>query len=142
MQRAILAVSVRLVSVSAMILQAQGSHLLKDNIQTICRFYKADVFDDIVMLNGISMSPHYVDNHCSCLHEGFSGDRFRPIQCQLKAFIGTSTSTGQLTSIIRSSLFGTSTSLICLTATASPVPQLKALYTDPKAPFPMQSPSR
>ncbi len=33
----------------------------------------------------------------------------------------------QLTSIMRSSLLGTSTNLICLTATASPVPQLKAL---------------
>lgn len=31
------------------------------------------------------------------------------------------------TSIMRNSLFGTSTSLICFTATASPVPQLKAL---------------
>lgn len=34
---------------------------------------------------------------------------------------------GQLTSIMRSSLFGTSAILICLTATASPVPQLNAL---------------
>lgn len=32
-----------------------------------------------------------------------------------------------LTSIMRNSLFGRSASLICLTATASPVPQLKAL---------------
>lgn len=46
-----------------------------------------------------------------------------------------------LTSIMRSSLFGRSAILICLTATASPVPQLKALYTEPKAPLPMQSPS-
>lgn len=34
---------------------------------------------------------------------------------------------GQLTSIMRSSLFGTSAILICFTATASPVPQLNAL---------------
>jgi hypothetical protein len=33
----------------------------------------------------------------------------------------------QPTSIMRSSLLGTSPNLICLTATASPVPQLKAL---------------
>ena len=46
------------------------------------------------------------------------------------------------TSIILCSLFGRSASRICLTATASPVLQLKALYTDPKAPLPMQSPRR
>lgn len=46
------------------------------------------------------------------------------------------------TSIIRSSLFGRSPSLICFTATASPVPQLKALYTDPNAPLPKHSPKR
>lgn len=34
---------------------------------------------------------------------------------------------GISTSIMRSSLLGRSTSLICLTATASPVPQLNAL---------------
>lgn len=43
---------------------------------------------------------------------------------------------------MRSSLLGRSASLICLTATASPVPQLKALYTEPKAPFPRHSPKR
>jgi len=43
---------------------------------------------------------------------------------------------------MRSSLLGRSARRICLTATASPVPQLKALYTDPKAPLPMQSPRR
>jgi hypothetical protein len=43
---------------------------------------------------------------------------------------------------MRSSLLGKSASLICLTATASPVPQLKALYTDPKAPLPRHSPRR
>jgi len=32
--------------------------------------------------------------------------------------------------------------LICLMATASPVPQLKALYTEPNAPFPKHSPRR
>lgn len=48
----------------------------------------------------------------------------------------------RLTSIMRSSLLGRSANLICLTATASPVLQLKALYTDPKAPLPRHSPNR
>lgn len=38
-----------------------------------------------------------------------------------------SRSVDEHTSIIRNSLLGKSVSLICLTATASPVPQLKAL---------------
>jgi hypothetical protein len=46
------------------------------------------------------------------------------------------------TSIIRNSLLGKSAILICLMATASPVPQLNALYTDPKAPLPKHSPRR
>lgn len=41
----------------------------------------------------------------------------------------------------RNSLFGRSTSLTCLTATVSPVPIFKARKTEPKAPFPRQSPS-
>jgi len=43
--------------------------------------------------------------------------------------------------ITLSSLFGKSASLTCLTATVSPVPQFNALYTDPNAPFPRQSPN-
>ena len=46
------------------------------------------------------------------------------------------------TSIMRSSLFGKFTNLICLTATVSPVPQWMALYTVPKAPLPRHSPRR
>ena len=41
----------------------------------------------------------------------------------------------------RSSFLGRSASLICLMATVSPLLQFKALYTDPQAPFPRQSPS-
>ena len=44
------------------------------------------------------------------------------------------------TSIIRNSLFGRLPVFICFTATAAPVPQLKALYTEPNAPFPKHSP--
>lgn len=45
------------------------------------------------------------------------------------------------TMITRNSLFGRSTNLTCFTATVSPVFQLRARYTDPKAPLPRQSPS-
>ena len=45
------------------------------------------------------------------------------------------------TVMTRSSLFGRSASLICLTATVSPVPIFKALNTEPNAPFPRQSPN-
>lgn len=41
----------------------------------------------------------------------------------------------------RSSLLGRSASLICLTATVSPVPILSALKTEPNAPLPKQSPN-
>ena len=48
---------------------------------------------------------------------------------------------GPHTVMTRNSLFGRSASLICLTATVSPVLMFKARKTEPKAPFPRQSPS-
>lgn len=90
------------------------------------------------------------------LHEGFSGDRFQTVgrgldsrlerQDRLQWYV-LGVKLGQWrgreqTSIMRNSLFGRSPSLICFTATASPVPQLKALYTEPNAPLPKHSPRR
>lgn len=43
--------------------------------------------------------------------------------------------------IVPISFLGKSVSLICLIATVSPEPQCNARYTEPKAPFPRQSPS-
>jgi hypothetical protein len=61
-------------------------------------------------------------------HGGFSRDQSLPAQRQqTKPLMSVPKVDLELTSIMRSSLLGTSTSLICLTATASPVPQLKAL---------------
>lgn len=67
------------------------------------------------------------------LHVGFSTGQSRTVskKSQTTGFGTLAPSVGSdrraSTSIIRSSLLGRSTSLICLTATASPVPQLKAL---------------
>lgn len=72
------------------------------------------------------------------LHSSSSIDRFRPANVSsVRGIVGF-----WHTSMLRNSLLGKSAIRICFTATASPVPQLNALYTDPNAPFPRHSPKR
>lgn len=98
------------------------------------------VLDDVGVLQCTSASvPEFLSRETPYIQV------FQEINLQLQSTLsvdglGIPESNG-LTIITRNSLLGKSVSLICLTATVSPVFQFNALYTDPNAPLPKQSPN-
>jgi hypothetical protein len=97
---------------------------LEDDVQTLRRLNETKILHNVVMLRLLSLILVSKHQKFSTYVEVLQQVNLGLDECQFdtKTYYAM-----PRTSIIRSSLLGRSAILICLTATASPVPQLNAL---------------
>lgn len=98
---------------------------LEDDVQAVLRLDETDVLDDIVVVEVLEKVDFCLERYPVSISALMPASSQFPSLGRVLFESGVDGSI--LTSIMRSSLLGKSVSLICLTATASPVPQLKAL---------------